>query len=198
MTTHWLYADELAASYPKVGVDRDVLYVDDGQILTSAGTAAAVDLALHMVRLDHGAEAANAVARRMIVPPHRDGGQAQYVRSPVPAEPSGDPLQAVLDWAANHLAEDLSVEVLARRATMSPRTFARRFREVTGTTPHRWLVGQRVVLAQRLLETSAAPIEHIATAVGFGSAAVLRLHFTRQVATSPLAYRRTFSAAGAI
>ncbi|HVF76265.1 MAG TPA: transcriptional regulator FtrA [Acidimicrobiales bacterium] len=192
-TTHWAHADELAERYPDVKVDPKVLYVDDGDILTSAGTAAGIDLCLHVVRLDHGAEVANAVARRMVVPPHRDGGQAQYVDQPIPVGPGDDLLGDLLAWMVEHLDEQLSVEDLASRAAMSPRHFARRFRAVTGTTPHQWLLSQRVLLAQRLLETSNEPIELIADRCGFGTAANLRQHFARIVGTSPAAYRRTFT-----
>ena len=191
-TTHWMYTEELARRYPKVHVDPRVLYVDDGDVLTSAGTAAGIDLCLHVVRQDHGAEVANAVARRMVVPPHRDGGQAQFVDMPVAACPAEDPLAEVLDWMAAHLDRQLSVEQLARKASMSPRTFARRFRAATGTTPHQWLLAQRILMAQRLLETTDEPVERIADQCGFGTAAALRVHFQRAVATSPNAYRRTF------
>lgn len=193
--THWMYADTMAARFPNVTVDRNVLYVDEGGVLTSAGTAAAIDLCLHVIRRDLGAEAVNIVARRMVVPPHRDGGQAQYVQAPVPACSAEDPIAGALDWAVEHLDEPLSVDQLARHATMSPRTFARRFRDVTGTTPHQWLLRQRILHAQRLLETTDEPIEHVATRCGFSSASVLREHFTRITGTSPLAYRRTFRAA---
>lgn len=191
-TTHWMYTDLLAEQFPEVDVDPGVLYVDDGDILTSAGTAAGIDLCLHVVRLDHGAEVANAVARRMVVPPHRDGGQAQFVETPVSAQPGDDPLLATLDWAIEHLHQPLSVELLAHRATMSPRTFARRFRAVTGTTPLQWILRQRVLLAQRMLESTDEPIELIAQHCGFGSAAALRTHFGRVLDTSPMSYRRAF------
>jgi transcriptional regulator GlxA family with amidase domain len=192
-TTHWMYAEKLAAQFPLVDVDAAVLYVDAGRILTSAGTAAGIDLCLHLVRLDHGAEVANAVARRMVVPPHRDGGQAQFVEAPMAAQIDGDdPFTATLDWAVEHLDQPLSVELLAQRAAMSPRTFARRFRASSGATPHQWLLKQRVVLAMRLLETTDQPVERIASRCGFGSAAVLRTHFQRHVGTSPAGYRRTF------
>jgi transcriptional regulator GlxA family with amidase domain len=191
-TTHWMWAGELAERHPQVQVDPKVLYVDGGDgIMTSAGTAAGVDLMLHVVRLDHGAEVANAVARRMVVPPHRDGGQAQFVDLPVP-EAGADELSDVLGWMIEHVDQDLSVERLARRARTSPRTFARRFRAATGTTPHQWLVRQRVLLAQQLLETTDEPVEWVAQRCGFGSAAALRQHFTRAVSASPVAYRRTF------
>ena len=153
-TTHWLHAADLAERYPAVDVRPDVLYVDGGQVLTSAGTAAGIDLCLHVVRQDHGAEVANALARRMVVPPQRHGGQAQFAEMPVPACPADDPLADVVDWAMANLDRDLSIEVLAGQATMSPRTFARRFRAATGTTPLQWVLRQRVLMAQRLLELS--------------------------------------------
>jgi transcriptional regulator GlxA family with amidase domain len=191
-TTHWMYADRLAAAFPRVKVDPDVLYVDEGSVLTSAGTAAGIDLCLHVVRLDHGAAIANAVARRMVVPPHRDGGQAQFVEAAVVDDDGADPLAATLDWALEHLDEPLPVEVLARRALMSPRTFARRFRAATGTTPLQWLLRQRLLRAQQLLETTDLPVDVIAHHCGFGSAAVLRTHFRRALDTNPVSYRRAF------
>jgi transcriptional regulator GlxA family with amidase domain len=192
-TTHWRYAGALARRYPAIDVDPNVLYVDAGPVLTSAGTAAGIDLCLHLVREEHGPAVANAVARRMVVPPHRDGGQAQYVDMPVPPVRHDD-LSEVLAWALEHLAEPLSVEALAVRALMSPRTFARRFRAVTGTTPYAWLLHQRTLLAQRLLE-SGLPVEEVARRSGFGSAATLREHFSRIRGTSPSAYQRTFAGA---
>ncbi|MDQ2650532.1 MAG: helix-turn-helix domain-containing protein [Actinomycetota bacterium] len=198
-TTHWKYADALARRFPLVQVESDVLYVIDGRVMTSAGTAAAIDLCLHVVRSDHGAEVANAVARRMVVPPHRDGGQAQYVEAPVPPLCEvDDPMRLTIDWALEHLAEPLTVETLARQAATSPRTFARRFVSITGTTPLKWLVRQRVLLAQRLLETTDLPVERIASESGFGTPAGMRQHFQRQVGTSPLAYRRTFRASSSL
>jgi transcriptional regulator GlxA family with amidase domain len=193
VTTHWAWAAELARHYPRVLVDAHKLYIDEGQVLTSAGTAAAIDLSLHVVRQDYGAEIAAAVARRMVVPLHRDGGQAQYIETPLlPAPDEGEPFGTILAWMAAHLHEDLTVEQMAARAVMSPRTFARRFRATLGTTPHQWLLQQRIVLAQRLLETTSETIEHIATCCGFGSAAALRLHFQRLLHTSPQAYRNAF------
>ncbi|MCW2778091.1 MAG: AraC family transcriptional regulator [Frankiales bacterium] len=191
--THWRYADLLADRYPRVTVDADVLYVEDGPVITSAGTAAGIDACLHLVRVEHGSEVANALARRMVVPPHRDGGQAQYVESPVPLQrhAGSDALAGVLDWAVEHLDRDLPVEVLAAQAHMSPRTFARRFREVTGTTPHRWLLLQRVGHASLLLERGLA-VEEVARRAGFGSAATLRTQFARERGTSPSSYARTF------
>ena len=194
-TTHWMHADKLAADYPAIDVDPSVLYVDEGDILTSAGTAAGIDMCLHVVRKDLGAEIANAVARRMVVPPHRDGGQAQFVDLPVPTCANEDPLTELLDWMAENLDQQVAVDDLARRAHMSPRHFARRFRAATGTTPHQWLLVQRVLLAQRLLESTDEPVELIAQRCGFGSAAALRVHFQRIANTSPQSYRRTFRAA---
>ena len=191
-TTHWMYADEMLTLYPQVKLDPAVLYVGDGNVWTSAGTAAGIDLCLHLLRLDHGAEVANVVARRMIVPPHRDGGQMQYVETPLPPTCTDDSLARTLEWAQGELDQPHTVESLARRAKLSPRTFARRFRAATGTTPLQWLLTQRVVLAQRLLETSDLPVEHVAQQCGFGSAATLRQHFGRVVGTSPMSYRLTF------
>ena len=192
VTTHWMHAGDLAERFPAVEVDPNVLYVDQGQILTSAGPAAGIDLCLHVVRLDHGAEVANAFARRMVVPPHRDGGQAQYVRMPVAESPGEGPLIDTLTWAGTNLGEALTVSDMARHARMSERTFARRFREVTGTTPLRWVLGQRVLAAQRRLESSDDPVERIAQECGFGTGATLRLHFGREVGVSPTRYRGAF------
>jgi transcriptional regulator GlxA family with amidase domain len=190
-TTHWLFAEELQRRYPLAKVDPGVLYVDDGAVLTSAGTAAGIDLCLHVVRQAQGAAVANAIARRMVVPPHRDGGQAQFVETPLPAAGT-DALEDVLEWMAGHLDEEMDVESLAARAHMSPRTFARRFRAETGTTPHRWMTAQRILLAQRLLEESRDTIDVVAERTGFGTAAGLRHHFLRMRGTTPHAYRRTF------
>jgi len=191
-TTHWMYAERLARRFPAVKVDPDVLYVDEGSILTSAGTAAGIDLCLHVMRCDHGAAIANAVARRMVVPPHRDGGQAQFVEAAVIDDDGADPLAATLDWALEHLDGPLPVDALARRALMSPRTFARRFRAAAGTTPLQWVLRQRLLRAQQLLETTDLPVDVIAHRCGFGSAAVLRVHFRRSLDTNPVSYRRTF------
>ncbi|SHG77635.1 helix-turn-helix domain-containing protein [Geodermatophilus nigrescens] len=196
-TTHWRYAGELAARYPAVDVDPRVLYVDEGTLITGAGTAAGVDALLHFVRREWGSAAANALAREMVVPPHRDGGQAQYIDEPV-ARCEDDLLGLVLDWARAHLAEDISVEVLARRALMSPRSFARRFKATTGTTPHAWLLAQRLAAAETLLEESDAPVEEIARLVGFGTAAGFREQFGRRRGVSPRAYRQTFRAAALV
>ena len=191
-TTHWLHAPDLARRHPHIRIDPNVLYVDDGDILTSAGTAASIDLCLHLVRKDFGAEIANIVARRLVVPPHRDGGQAQYVDHPVADHPGVDWFDEALAWAEANLRDPITIEDLASRSAMSTRTFTRRFRAATGTTPHAWLTRQRVQLAQRLLETTDRSVEWIAGECGLGTAANLRLHFQRIVCTSPLKYRRTF------
>lgn len=190
-TTHWRHADALQQRFPKARVDPDVLFVDDGAILTSAGSAAAIDLGLYIVRQSDGVAVANAIARRMVVPPQREGGQRQYVETPVPTH-DAETLQPLLTWMLANLGEEMSVEDLAARVHLSPRTFARRFRAETGTTPHSWLTGQRVLLAQRLLEDSDYGVDSVADLAGFGSAAVLRHHFLRRVGTTPQAYRRTF------
>jgi AraC family transcriptional activator FtrA len=191
-TTHWLFANELDRLYPQVKVRPDVLYVDEGRVLTSAGTAAGIDLALHIVRNDHGAAVANGVARRMVVPPHRDGGQAQFVSPPVPEVDAYDHLGPTLDWMVTHLAEPLSVELMAAHALLSARTFARRFKEATGATPHEWLTARRLQHAQQLLESTDLAIDRVAAEAGLGSGANLRLHFDRSLGTSPSAYRRAF------
>ena len=190
-TTHWMYADELALRFPDAKVDPDVLYVEDGPVVTSAGTAAGIDACLHVVRSELGARATAVIARRMVVPPHRDGGQAQFVADPLP-ECDDESLAPVLGWMVDHLAEDLSVERLAAHAAMSARTFARRFRDTTGTTPAAWLNRQRLERARQLLESSDLAVEEVARRVGFGSAAALRHHFAT-LGTTPQAYRRTFA-----
>jgi AraC family transcriptional regulator, transcriptional activator FtrA len=191
--THWMHAAELARRWPKVRVEPNVLYTDDGQILTSAGSAAGLDLCLHIVRRDHGTRIANALARRLVVPPHREGGQAQYIEQPLPVE--GSPgLGPALDWARAHLELPLTVDDLAGRALMSPRTFARRFRETTGTTPLQWLCAERVRRAQELLENTDDTIDRIADSCGLGSAQRLRTHFTRINQVTPHEFRRTFRA----
>jgi len=191
-TTHWAWSAEMIKRYPKVQVDPRVLYIDDSQVLTSAGTAAAIDLSLHIVRQDYGAEIAAAVARRMVVPLHRDGGQAQYIERPLLVPDEDDPFGATLAWIMAHLDQDLTIEQMADRAIMSPRTFARRFRATLGTTPYQWVLQQRIVLAQRLLETTHEPIERISTRCGFSSAATLRFHFQRLLHISPQSYRHAF------
>ncbi|MEU2153970.1 helix-turn-helix domain-containing protein [Streptomyces sp. NPDC019396] len=190
-TTHWRHTTALAHRYPRARVDPDVLYVDEGAVITSAGTAAAIDACLHLVRREHGPEAANTIARRMIVPPHRDGGQAQYIERPLPRHRC-DTVGEVLAWMERHLDREMTVEHLAARAHMSPRTFARRFQQETGTTPYRWLLRQRVLLAQELLEATDETVDTIAGRAGFGNAAALRHHFLRTLGTTPNTYRRTF------
>lgn len=193
-TTHWMYADDLAVRYPRVRVDAGVLYTDDGDVLTSAGTAAGLDLCVHMVRADHGARIAAEVARRLVVPPHRDGGQAQYIRSPLPAPGAeADTVSAVMAWALEHLDRPLTVADLARRAAMSQRTFARAFAAAAGTSPMHWLARRRIAAAQELLETTDLPVERIAARVGFGSAVTLRARFGQVAGVSPSQYRRTFA-----
>ena len=192
-TTHWKYAERLAARFPKVLVEPDVLYVDAGRVLTSAGSAAGIDLCLHIIRTDFGAEIANRVAKRLVVPPHRDGDQSQYVSDPVRPTGSAPTFSRVLEWTQTNLHRHLTVDVLARHARMSARTFARRFRAEVGTTPHQWLIHQRLFAAQRLLETSDAAIDRVAEAVGLQTAAALRHHFQRQFRTSPTTYRKRFT-----
>jgi transcriptional regulator GlxA family with amidase domain len=191
--THWRYAEQFAARFPRTEVSMDVLYIDNGSIITGAGTAAGIDACLHLVRRELGAGVATRIARRMVVPPQRDGGQRQYVEAPVP-ETDCESIQPVL----NHISENLdaahAVPELARLAMMSERTFARRFVAETGTTPHKWIVQQRVLRARELLEQTDLPVEAVATHSGFGSAALLRTHFQSVVGTSPQRYRREFSA----
>lgn len=190
-TTHWRYGAELAEAFPKALLDTDVLYVDDDRVVTGAGSAAGIDANLHLMRRWYGARVAAAAARRIVVPPHRDGGQAQFVRAPMPPV-EAETLAPVLDWAEEHLAEPLTVATLARRAHLSERTFARRFRDETGTTPWQWLLRRRIALAEELLETTDLPIEQVAQRVGFANAATLRHHFSAVRGTSPAAYRRSF------
>ena len=191
-TTHWRYADRLRERYPQIEVDPNVLYVDDGQVMTSAGTAAGIDLCLHVVRLDYGAEIANKVARAIVMPPHREGGQAQYIETPIPKSDDDDPIGETMAWLLEHLAEEVAVDELAARAAMSPRSFMRHFKATTGTTPLDWILRQRVRLAQRLLETTDLPLEFVAEQAGFGSAVTMRHHFAQRVSVSPQQYRRTF------
>ncbi len=191
-TTHWAWADAFAARFPQVALQADALYVDEGDVLTSAGTAAAIDCCLHMVREQLGAEVANRLARRLVVAPHRRGGQAQFIEQPVPADAGGDRLARTLDWASRRVAQALTLDQLARHAAMSPRTFTRRFRAATGTTFKQWLIDQRLALARRLLEQTAWPVERVAADAGFGTALSMRLHFGAHLGTSPSAYRRSF------
>ncbi|MFJ3087292.1 MULTISPECIES: helix-turn-helix domain-containing protein [unclassified Streptomyces] len=196
-TTHWRHADDLARRFPEAVVEPDVLYVEDGPVTTSAGTAAGIDACLHLVRQAYGPAAANTIARRMVVPPHRDGGQAQYIERPLPRTRC-DTVGDTLAWMERHLDQEMTVEQLAAQAHMSPRTFARRFQQETGTTPYRWLLRQRVLLAQHLLETSDETIDAIADRTGFGNAAALRHQFVRALDTTPQAYRRTFRGPSAV
>ncbi|MGH3331346.1 MAG: helix-turn-helix domain-containing protein [Nocardioidaceae bacterium] len=191
-TTHWFYTDELAAKFPKANVIPEVLYVDADPVITGAGSAAGLDACLHLYRKEFGASVASMVARRMVVPPQRDGGQAQFIRTPVP-DCDVETLGPLLTWITENLALPLNVDFLAARSNMSARTFARRFRAETGTTPHTWITQQRVLRAEELLETTERPIDWIANDVGFGNAATLRHHFTRARGVSPQQYRRTFS-----
>lgn len=192
-TTHWDSAADLAAQFPAVRVDPDVLYVDEGAVLTSAGVAAGLDLCLHVIRCDHGADVAAHLARHTVIAPHREGSQAQFIERPVePVMLSAPRLGPTLEWALARIDGPLTVADLARHACVSPRTFARRFRSETGTSPIRWLLAQRVLRAQQLLERDEASIDEIARRCGFADAAALRYHFNRGVGTTPTAYRRTF------
>lgn len=190
-TTHWKYSRQLAEQYPRVRVDENVLYVEDGTIITSAGTASGIDACLHLIRQEFGAKAANTIARAMVVPPHRDGGQAQYIERPIPARP-GDAMEELLVWLRENLDQDFSVSDLAARMHMSDRTFARKFRSATGTTPGAWVNAQRLVSAQTLLEESELSIDSVARVSGFGQAVLLRHHFHKALGVSPASYRRTF------
>jgi transcriptional regulator GlxA family with amidase domain len=192
-TAHWMHTAQLARRHPKVRVDDSVLYVDDGDVLTSAGLTAGLDLCLHLVRRDLGAQVANQLARRMVVPAHRSGGQAQFIDLSVPTT-DAEGLTPVLEWARGHLDRPLTVEDLAARAAMSPRTFYRRVREATGTTPLRWLLNQRLGRAQSLLESTSLPLDRIGELSGLGTANNLRHHFLKHVGVSPGAYRRSFPA----
>ena len=191
-TTHWRHAEEFAARFPEAKLDADVLFVDEGDIVTSAGTAAGIDACLHLVRRELGSAAATAIARRMVVPPQRDGGQRQYIAVPIP-ECEADSLEPLLSWMLETLATEHTVASLAERANLSTRTLARRFAAETGTTPQRWLAQQRVALARQLLEDSAMGVDEIARVCGFGTAALLRHHFRRAVGVTPMDYRRTFA-----
>ncbi len=190
--THWRYAEELAARFPAVTVDPDVLYVDDGDVLTSAGSAAGLDLCVHIVRTDFGPTIANAVARRLVIQPHRSGGQAQFIESPVAADVDDDRIARSMEWALSHLDTAITVDGLAARAHMSTRTYLRQFRASSGTSPIRWLIAQRVQASLPLLETTSASIDEIAAATGFETATTYRHHFARHMQTSPSAYRRAF------
>lgn len=189
--THWMHADLLAHRYPEVNVDPRVLFVDDGAILTSAGTAAGIDLCLHMVRSDHGSAVSNALARRLVAPPHRTGGQAQFISSSLPTIDNGR-IAELLDWATSNLGRPLSVTELADHVNMSSRNLVRLFKKTTGTTPMHWLLVRRLQRAQEILEVTDDSIEHVAGLAGMGSAATLRRHFHENVGVSPTTYRRVF------
>lgn len=193
-TTHWIAITEFSKRYPRVRLLPDALYVDsgNGQLITSAGTAAGLDCCLHLIRRWHGAEVANRLARRLVVAPHRQGGQSQYIEQPLHDSPGGDRLSELLNWLTSHLAEQHTLDSLAERVSMSRRNFTRRFRELTGTTVGQWLLGQRLVYAQRMLETTRQPVDIIAQLAGFGSAVSLRQHFNRMYSISPRTYRAMF------
>jgi transcriptional regulator GlxA family with amidase domain len=190
-TTHWAYAGKFRELYPKVELDERVLFVDEGDVLTSAGLSAGLDLCLHVLRRDHGSEVANRVAKYCVVPPWRDGGQSQFIDRPLPESTAGS-TAATRAWALERLGEPLDLAGLAAHARMSVRTFSRRFREETGLPPRTWLTQQRVLHARHLLETTSLPIDRVATEAGLGSAASLRQHLNSAIGVAPLAYRRTF------
>jgi AraC family transcriptional activator FtrA len=192
VTTHWRYAEKLQAKYPRLEVDPNVLYVDAGRILTSAGSAAGLDLCLHLVRRDYGARIANQVARRLVLAPHRNGGQAQFIERPIEAR-ADSRFSAVLAMLAERVHEPFTIASMARAAAMSPRTFVRRFRDATGRSPAEWLIEARVERARELLETTDLTIDEIAERCGFGGSATLRHHFRRKLSLSPLAYRARFA-----
>ena len=194
-TTHWAWAEQFAARYPGVRLDADVLYVEDDSLLTSAGTTAGIDCCLHLLRTQYGSEIANAVARRLVMPPHRQGGQAQYVEQPLPATARDSRLAGLLDWVRANLQQSHSLDSLAEKALMSRRTFTRHFRLLTGTTVGEWLLAERLALCQRLLETTDQPIEQVAMLAGFGSPASLRHHFGQAFGVSPKAWRQAFQGA---
>lgn len=191
-TTHWAYAQDFAQRYPSIFVDPDVLYVEDGNVLTSAGTAAGIDCCLHMIRQRYGAESANSIARRLVVPPHRQGGQAQFIEQPIPSSARSSRLSGLIDWVRANLNQTHTVDSLANYALMSRRTFTRQFRQLIGMTVIEWLHAERLSMAQRLLESSDHSIDVISTLVGFGSPESLRIHFRRAFGVSPIAWRKTF------
>lgn len=190
--THWAWTGELAHRYPRVDVDPAVLYVEDGNVITSAGVAAGIDCCLHILRSRHGVDVANKVARRLVVSPHRQGGQAQFIEQPLHTDPDDKHLGEVMEWAQKNLDKPISLDDLAKRAFMSRRTFTRSWRKMTGGSPGKWLLGQRIALAQCLLETTGAPLAHIAQSAGFGSEVSFRQQFTSEVKTSPGRYRKEF------
>jgi len=191
VTTHWRYAEKLHRRYPHVAVEPNALYVDQGQILTSAGSAAGLDMLLHLVRRDYGAKVANTVAQRLVIPPHREGGQAQYLPRPIPSD-ERNRLSKLLDWARAHLATEHTLESLARRVSMSPRTLQRQFKETVGYAPYEWLVRERIAMAKDLLQASEQPLPRVAESVGFKSQETFRHHFRRITGTNPMSYRRHF------
>ena len=190
-TVHWMYADLLAQRYPKIDVDPAVLYIDEGQVLTSAGSTAGLDLCLHLVRLDYGSEVANLLARRLVISPHRTGGQAQYVDTPIPSN-EDDSLAPLLQWATANLDRPLTITELADRQYLTPRTLIRRFRDATGTSPLRWLLAQRLLKARALLESTDEPLARVAELCGLGGEANLRHHFAQNIGVPPGEYRRAF------
>ncbi len=194
--THWRYARALAERFPEIQVDADVLYVDEGSLITSAGSAAGIDMGLHLIRRDHGVAIANRVARRLVVPPHRGGGQKQYIDAPVTADHGGDSLTELLDEVRASPAEAHTIDSMAQRVNMSRRTLTRRFKAITGTSPHRWLQRERARVAQELLETTSLSMDRIAEESGFSDPQLLRLHFKRVVGTPPMEYRRNFRRPG--
>ncbi|MDX1266992.1 MAG: helix-turn-helix domain-containing protein [Oceanisphaera sp.] len=196
-STHWVWADDFTQKYPDVSFDFDVLYVDDGDILTSAGTAAAIDCCIHLVRCDHGADVANRLARRLVTAPHRGGGQAQYIEQPLPRLVDCDRLARAMAWATDNLTQSVGLDSMAAQAVMSRRNFSRQFRKATGTTVSHWLLAQRLALAQRLLETSELNIDRVASDAGFASTVTFRQHFSAAFSISPAAYRKQFRSSGA-
>ncbi|EJL57071.1 MULTISPECIES: transcriptional regulator FtrA [unclassified Rhizobium] len=194
-TTHWRYVASVSERYPDISFDADVLYIDDGSILTAAGSAAGIDLCLHVVRGDFGAEAANSVARRLVLPPHREGGQAQFIQAPVPQQREGIRLGPLIDWMRQQLDEEQPISLLAAKAGMSQRTFQRRFESTTGLSVGEWLLKERLRYARELLERQiGATLDDVAVASGFGTLATMRHHFRKRLGTSPGAYRKTFAA----
>lgn len=192
VTTHWRYAEKLTKRYPTITVEPDALYVDEGQVLTSAGSAAGLDMLLHLVRRDYGAKVANLVAQRLVIPPHREGGQAQYLPRPMPSDERSR-LSKLLDWVREHPAKDHTLESLAKRVSMSPRTLQRQFQETVGLAPYDWLIRERVAIAKDMLQASNQSLERVAESVGFKSQETFRRHFRRVAGTSPIAYRKQFS-----
>jgi transcriptional regulator GlxA family with amidase domain len=193
VTTHWQYADQLTATYPRVQVRPEALYLDHGDIVTGAGAAAGIDMCLHLVRRDHGAALANSIARILVTPPHRDGGQQQFITSPLPDTSNADRLTDLISWARKNLERPLSLDDMAARALMSRRSFVRRFKTVTGTTPHAWLLNERLNRAEELLETTTLSVEQVAEQIGYRSASVFREQFTSRRGIPPRDYRRTFT-----